>query len=203
MLKIGPEELFRSPGQISVLRVLFHAGKPLTGRQVQRLAGLANLAAMQSLRKLADLSIVSCRRAGRAYQYELKRDHWAVEKLIAPLFENEGKGIDLAVELLAGKLRGECLAAYLYGSALNAGTGPAGDLDLFVVVKREEDKNSLEKDVLPGLAEDVSRRFGLFLEPNVVSREELSRSKVSKLAREIVRTGLRLRGKDLEDIVSG
>ncbi len=99
MLKITLEDLFHSPGQIGVLRVLFRSGTPLTGRQVQRLSGLANLSTMRALKRLADLGVVSCRRAGRAYQYELRRSHWAVENLISPLFENEGKGLDLAVEI--------------------------------------------------------------------------------------------------------
>ncbi len=202
MLSITTEEIFRSPGQIKVLRVLSRAGKPLTGRQVQNLAGLANLAAMQSLKKLTDLGVVSCRRAGRAHQYELKRDHWAVEKLIAPIFENEGKGLDLVRELLAGKLRGQCLAAYLYGSALSAAAVAVGDLDLFVVAADEDDKTALESGPLPELAEEVLRRFGLFLEPNVVSKAGLSRPSAARLAREISRGGRKICGADLEEIVS-
>lgn len=202
MLSITTEEIFRSPGQIKVLRVLSRTGKPLTGRQVQNLAGLANLAAMQSLKKLADLGIVSCRRAGRAYQYELKRDHWAVEKLITPIFENEGKGLDLARELLTRKLRGQCLAAYLYGSALSTAAGSVGDLDLFVVVANEDDKTALEFGPLPVLAEEVSRRFGLFLEPNVVSKAGLSHPSAARLAREISRDGLKICGANLEEIIS-
>lgn len=46
MLGITPEKLFRTPGQIRVLRVLWNSGKPLTGRQIQGLAGLANLSTM-------------------------------------------------------------------------------------------------------------------------------------------------------------
>ncbi len=203
MLKITLEELFHSPGQIGVLRVLFRSGTPLTGRQVQRLSGLANLSAMRALKRLADLGVVSCRRAGRAHQYELKRSHWAVENLIAPVFVNEGKGLDLAVELLAAKLRGRCLAAYLYGSALFRRTEPAGDLDLFLVVKTEVNRTSLEKNTLPALADEVSRRFGLFLEPNLISRVDLSRPRPSRLAREIARTGRKLCGKDLEELISG
>lgn len=198
MLGITLEQLLRSPGQIKVLRVLWRGGTPLTGRQVQKVAGLANLSAMQALKKLTALGVVSCRRAGRAYQYELKRSHWAVANIIAPLFENESKGLDYFQGLVARKLKARCLSVYLYGSVVSHPEGPVGDIDLFLLVKKEEDKHDLEGGILLELGDLVSQSFGLLLEYNVVVEKDLCRKSVKKMVRNIVESGYKVWGKDLE-----
>ena len=201
MIGVKIEDLFRSPGQIKVLRVLWRSAPPLSGRQVQRLSGLANLAAMQSLKKLGDLGIISCRRAGRSYQFELKREHWIVSTLISPLFENEDKLLDALMSELDRGLAGKCLSAYLYGSAVSPAHGPVGDLDLFLVLKDEKRKKLFETDVLPELGGKISRRFGLFLEPKIVTRPELSRRSLKSLVEAVLREGSKIRGKNLRDLI--
>lgn len=202
MLGITLEQLLRSPGQIKVLRVLWRAGTPLTGRQVQKIAGLANLAAMQALKKLTALGVVSCREAGRAYQYELKRSHWAVTNLVAPLFENENKGLDYLRELVSRKLEGRCLSAYLYGSVVSHPEGPVGDVDLFILVREEEDRHALENGALLELSDQISRTFGLLLEPNVITQNELSRKSAGKLVLNIMENGHKVWGRDLKKFLS-
>jgi predicted nucleotidyltransferase len=201
MIGISTDELFRSPGQIKVLRVLWRSGPPLSGRQVQRLSGLANLAAMRSLEKLVNLGIVTCRRAGRAYQYDLKREHWTVATLVSPLFENEDKFLEALICELDRGLAGECLSAYLYGSAVSPAPGPAGDLDLFLVLEDEKRRIAFEMDVFPKLGGKISRRFGLFLEPKIAIRSELSRRSLKPVLESVVREGRKIRGKNLRDLM--
>ena len=203
MLGITPEKLFRAPGQIRVLRVLWNSWKPLTGRQVQKLAGLANLSTMQSLKRLTDIGVVSCRRAGRSYQYELKRDCWAVRDLVSPVFEREDRGLDLLCEDLEKRLTGQCRTAYLYGSALDTGRDSVGDLDLFLVVKKEADRLELESSLIPEISKIISERFSLFLEPNIVTSEELSRNSLKKMAKKIAETGRKICGRKLDEVISG
>ncbi len=201
MIGIALEDLLRSPGQIKVLRVLWRSGTPLTGRQVQKFAGLANLAAMQALSKLTDLGVVSRRRAGRSHQYELKRSNWTVSSVISPLLENEEKGFSCLCDLIARNLKGKCLSAYLYGSAVFQPSGPLGDVDLFVLVKTDKQKTSLENGLLLDLGEQVSELFGLLLEPYVVTRKELSRKPVKKLVGEVMEKGHKVCGEDLSEML--
>ncbi len=200
MLGITPEKLFRTPGQIKILRVLWRSGKPLTGRQVQDLSGMANLSTMQALKRLTDLGVVSCRRAGRSHQYELKWESWAVKELVSPLFELEDKGLDHLCGILEEDLSGHCQTAYLYGSSLKPGEKEAGDLDLFLVVKTEEDRSVLEKSIIPEISMKISEEFSLFLEPHIVTVGELSRKPLKKVARDIAETGRKIRGKDLKEL---
>ena len=201
MLGISLEQLLRSPGQIRVLRVLWRAGKPLTGRQVQRLSGLANLTSMQALKKLTDLGVVICRRAGRSNQYELKRAHWAVSNIVSPMFQSESRGLRCLCDLIESKLKGFCLSAYLYGSSVSRPDGPVGDVDLFLVVRNGKDKYSLERGPLLELMGQISENFNLFLEPNVFSSKELSRSAAQKIIREVIKNGQKIYGQDLRDLL--
>ncbi len=201
MIGITIEKLFSTPGQIRVLRVLWRADKPLTGRQIQMLAGLANLSAMRALKHLTVLGVVSCRQAGRSHQYELKMDHWAVDELISPIFEGEEKGLDLICDLLAKKLKGQCQTAYLYGSVVDSSKDTVGDIDLFILVKTEKEREGLESSLIPPISEKISERFGLFLEPNIVTFKELSRNQVRKMAEEIAQNGQKLCGCDISEVI--
>jgi predicted nucleotidyltransferase len=202
MLGITIEKLFSTPGQIRVMRVLLRAGKPLTGRQVQKLAGLANLSAMRALKHLTVLGVVSCRQAGRSHQYELKMEHWAVDELVSPIFKGEEKGLDLICGLLTKKLDGQCQMAYLYGSAVDSSRDTVGDIDLFISVKTEKEREVLESSLIPEISEKISERFGLFLEPNIVTSKELSRNPALKMAEEIAQDGLKLCGGDISEVIS-
>ena len=201
MIGSSPEKLFRTPGQIKILRVLWRSGKPLTGRQVQDLAGMANLSTMQSLKCLTDLGVVSCRRAGRAHQYELNRESWAIRELVSPIFEREDKGLEDMCEILKQGLNGHCQTAYIYGSTLEPAKGRAGDLDLFLVVKEDDDRLDLESNWIPEISKIISEGFMLFLEPNIVTAKELTRGSAKKMAREIAKTGKKICGMDLEKII--
>jgi predicted nucleotidyltransferase len=201
MLGITIEKLFSAPGQIRVMRVLWRAGKPLTGRQIQKLAGLANLSAMRALKHLTDLGVVSCRQAGRSHQYELKMDHWAVDELVSPIFEGEDRGLDLLCELLVEKLKGQCQTAYLYGSSVDSSKDMVGDIDLFMAVKTKKEREVLESSLIPEISEKISERFGLFLEPNIVTFKELSRNPVRKVAEDIAQNGRKLCGCDIGEVI--
>lgn len=202
MLGISLEQLLRSPGQIRVLRVLWRAGKPLTGRQVQKLSGLANLAAMQALKKLSELGVVSCRRAGQSNQYELMRSHWTVSKILSPMFESENKGLSYLCNLISDNLKDICISAYIYGSSISNPDGPVGDADLLLLVKNEKDKRRLEEGPLLELSRQVSETFNLFLEPNIFSPKEISSSGAQKIIRAVVRSGRKIHGQDLRDLLS-
>ena len=202
MIGVKIEDLFRSPGQIKVLRTLWRAGTPLTGRQIQGLSGLANLSAMQALERLSTLGIVSCRRAGRSYQYALRREHWAVSSLVSPMFEKEDGLLDDLVRELKRGLAGKCLSAHLFGSAVSVSPDPVGDLDLFVVLQDKGRKDAFEADVLPELVAQVSRRYGLSLEAKIVTREELGRRSMRSLLEAIKAGGRRIEGKDLETLIT-
>lgn len=127
-----------------VLAVLAGTSRPLTGREVARLAGRRSHAGvLDALNRLAQHGLVDRQEAGRAFLFTLNREH-----LAAP-----------AVDILAG-LRTELLNRIrhtietwqvapthvsLFGSTARAEGDTASDIDLFVVRPRgvaEDDPGS-------------------------------------------------------------
>jgi len=203
MLGIDLERLFRSPGQISVLRVLWKAPSPLTGRQVQQLAGIHNLTTTQCLEDLENLGLLRRRAAGRAYLYSLKRSHRLVRHLINPIFKAEEATPKRFTRELGRILDGHCLSAVIYGSVTRGKVDHAGDVDLFVVVKDEKAAEQFTMKVLPKAEKLVRDGWSLMLEVNIKIRKELIEKWDSSLFKRIRQEGRVVAGKTLEELQRG
>ncbi len=200
MLGIDLERLFRAPGQISVLRALWKAPAPVTGRQVQRLAGVHNLTATRCLEDLERLGLLQRRAAGRAYLYSLRRSNRLVRHLVHPVFRAEATvPARFAGELTRG-LRGRCLSAVLYGSVARGEADPAGDVDLLVVVRNDRSAEAFVENVLPGMEKLVRDGWSLMLEANVKTRDQLVKAWNTPLIRRIRREGRLVAGASLEEV---
>jgi predicted nucleotidyltransferase len=203
MLSIDLERLFRSPGQISVLRALWRAPSPLTGRQVQRLAGVHNLTATQCLDDLENLGLLKRRVAGRAHLHSLKHAHRIVRYLIDPIFRAEEKVPQRFVRELGKVLEGSCLSAVLYGSVARGDQDDASDVDLLVVVKQGKAEEKFD-EVIQAKAETLVRDgWSLMLEVNVKTCRELSGQWNSALIKRIRDEGLLIAGLPLEEVKRG
>jgi len=128
----------------AVLEVLARAGKPITGRQVQRLARRGSIPGVAAvLVRLTETGIVTAERAGSAILYEANRDHlaWpAVETLV---------GIrSVLLERLAGLVGSwdrQPKQATLYGSAARSDGDTSSDIDILIV--HRDDAPPSEADV--------------------------------------------------------
>ena len=116
----------------AVLEVLAQAGRPITGRQVQRLARRGSVPGIAAvLDRLTEVGIVTAERAGSAILYEANRDHlaWpAVEILI---------GIR---ETLLQRIRDHLAGwdnppkrARLFGSVARADGDTSSDVDILII----------------------------------------------------------------------
>jgi predicted nucleotidyltransferase len=203
MLGISLERLFRAPGQISVLRALWRAPAPVTGRQVQQLAGVHNLTATKCLDNLERLGLLQRRAAGRAYLYSLKRSHRLVRHLIDPIFKAEETAPTRFAGELAQTLRGQCLSALVYGSVARGEAHSASDVDLLVVVSDDKAADRFSATVLPKAEKLVREGWSLMLEVNVKTRSRLLKSWDSPLVKRIRKEGQVVAGSSLEEVKRG
>lgn len=174
-----PHRLIAHPLDGSVLAVLTGTTRPLTGREIARLAPEGSQPGIsKALGRLVDEGLVNRQEAGSALLYELNRNH-----LAAP-----------AAELLAG-LRGaliECLReelaswkiqpthGSLFGSAARGDGDSSSDVDLLVVRPAEvADDDPRWRAQLDGIADSIERWTG-----NPASVSELRESDVERLADE-------------------
>ncbi len=203
MLGIGLERLFRSPGQVSVLRALWKAPAPLTGRQVQQLAGLHNLTTTRCLEHLEGLGLVQRRTAGRAYLYSLNRRHRLVRHLINAVFKAEEAVPARFARELRAVLGGQCLSVILYGSVVRGHAESAGDVDLLIVVEDKEAAERFAAKTLAAMEKLVRDGWGLMPEVNLKTRPEVAKQWNSPLLRRIRQEGLLLAGLPLAEVRDG
>lgn len=203
MLGIDLERLFRAPGQISVLRALWKAPSPVTGRQVQQLAGVHNLTTTKCLEDLEQLGLLQRRAAGRAYLYSLKRSHRLIRHLVDPIFKAEETAPARFVQELGRILNKQCLSAVVYGSVARGEAHISSDVDLLVVVKDDKTGERFATKAQPKAEKLVREGWSLMLEVNVKTRSQLIKAWNSRLLKKIRKEGQLVSGASLEEVRRG
>lgn len=199
-----PHRVISHPLDSTVLRVLVGTTKPLTGRQVARLADAGSQQGIwKALGRLVDEGLVDREEAGSALLYSLNREH-----LAAP-----------AIEQLTN-LRGEMLRrlrlafaeweikpvhASMFGSAARGDGDAASDIDLFIVRPASvEMEDETWQEQLQMLADAVLRWTG-----NHAGIVEFPEGDLARLRRqrppvldELDKDAITLAGADAADILN-
>lgn len=143
-----------------VLDVLAHTTRPLTGREIARLASRGSERGVRLvLHRLAAQGLVTAREAGSASLYVLNREHVA-----AGIVENLLRLRAELIERIHGEVEGwssRPVHVSVFGSAARAGGHTESDVDLLIV--RPEDLAEDDphwREQLHGLAEAIERWSG-------------------------------------------
>ncbi|QWF20512.1 nucleotidyltransferase domain-containing protein [Nocardioides sp. LMS-CY] len=155
----------------AVLEVLARAGKPITGRQVQRLARRGSIPGVATvLDRLTETGIITAERAGSSILYEANREHlaWpAVEVLV---------GIRSSLLQRLGDLLGTWeqppKQTTLFGSAARGDGDAASDIDILIV--HRDDSAPTDPDI-EALRSSVARWTGNHAQLVVVSESAWTR----------------------------
>lgn len=170
-----PYTVFSSPLDLEVLLVLRGTTRPLTGRDIARLASRGSPTGVQkALRRLAAHGIISAVEAGRALLYTLNRDHLAIPALEALA----GMRAELERRLRAHIEQWELAPAQasIFGSAARGDGDTESDIDLFVVrPEGVEESDERWRGQLDRLAADVYEWTGNHLAVAEVGERELRR----------------------------
>ncbi len=138
-------DIFGSPSNIKVLRVLAKTEIDLTGRQVAQLAELDPATCQRALDRLAALNMLTVRRVVRAKLYKLRSGNIINERLLEPLFAYEGKLLEEQLQNFAGNIGDIAESIILFGSTARGEEVHGSDLDLCVVVADTEIRENAEK----------------------------------------------------------
>jgi predicted nucleotidyltransferase len=188
-----------------VLAVLAGTTKPLTGRQVGRMAGHGSDRGIRiALNRLAEQGLVHAQDAPPAVLYTLNRDHIA-----APIvFALASLRSDLLTRLRSSLEAWEIppVHASLFGSAARGEADVDSDIDVFVLRPASVDvEQSTWRAQLDALARDIERWTG-----NAASVSELSEADLVPLAagrppivEEISRDGVTLAGVPADRLFGG
>ncbi|PJI94695.1 nucleotidyltransferase domain-containing protein [Luteimicrobium subarcticum] len=150
---VYPERAWAGQLEAPVVRTLWRAGRPLSGRRVHEIAGVGAYSSVRTiLHKLVLHGIVHGERAGAAVMYSMNTEHLAYPALDAALRSPDAisllrERVDaLAVQWTASDRTSPPTIA-LFGSVARGEASLESDVDLLVVV---DDRTSLEADSLVG-----------------------------------------------------
>lgn len=126
-----PGKAILGAGMQAVLEVLDGTTRPLTGREIARLAELSHNGAHQILRTLSDHGIIEAETAGRAILYRLDREHVLVGPLVDLLHARE-RAVDLIAEAISDWGIAPAHAS-LFGSVARGDGNTTSDVDVLVI----------------------------------------------------------------------
>lgn len=154
------DDLLGNPVRLRILRILARSpSQGFTGRELARNSKASPSQAILALRSLEDSGIVTREVAGPAHVWRISREHLLTEPLIN-LFKQEERSLAFLQSELQKAVAGLPVErAFIFGSVARKEERPASDVDLFVEVRSQEDKNRVE-DALSATFPRFALRFG-------------------------------------------
>jgi predicted nucleotidyltransferase len=185
-----------------VLSVLAGTTRPLTGRQIARLASHGSDRGVRlALNRLAQQGVVDAVEAPPAVLYSLNRDH-----LAAPIaLEIAGLRTELFRRLRAAIAEWQvpALHASMFGSAARGDGDARSDIDLLVVRPKGVDpEDAAWRDQLSNLSAAVERWTGNHAGMSEVGEEELSQLAIERppIVEELERDAIALAGPEARQL---
>lgn len=196
------QSVFGSRSRLEVLRCLYEAQEPLSGREIARRTGLSHQQAHNALKSLVSLGVIARRISPPAHLFSLNRSHWIVKELAGILFKKEKKWLDDLINELGRKMPKSVRSLILFGSAAQGRMHAGSDIDLLALVEQKKEKEEV-LDYFTERSGDLLSRHHYPLAPVVLTTEEFrSRYKRNEgFARNVLKTGRVMRGKLLTEIL--
>jgi predicted nucleotidyltransferase len=174
-----PQRVISHPLDSTVLGVLAGTTRPLTGRQVARIAKDGSQQGIwKALTRLAEQGLLERQEAGNAVLYALNREH-----LAAPAVEvlaGMRRELIFRLEGAIGRWEIAPVHASLFGSAARGDGDSESDIDLLIVRPRQTDEEDpVWRDQVDALTVAVPRWTG-----NRAGVSEISEDDVDRLNRE-------------------
>lgn len=191
--------------QLEALRVLAGIRRPLTGRDVARLARNGSASSIQrALHGLVAAGMVDVQEAGPSLLYTLNREHVATGPALALLGLRDELQRRIAARVACWDV--QPLHLSLFGSAARGDGGLASDIDVFCVRRADvAEDDSGWRQQLDALAQQVRRWSGNPLALSEVSETELQRLRRDRppILASLRADAITLAGKDAHELFRG
>ena len=189
----GLDTILGKASHLLVLRVLFHAEEPITGREVQRRSGLCNRATMLALEGLCDLSSVTVEQTPQANWYELNSNNYFVSKAIKAAFECEELFWEDLRKVVRRSITPRPASAVVTGPLARDDELATGRLELTLVFTSGRSRIRAY-GCLDDLADTIWDRYALNIEVNWLDENNYNHEDHELLWRRIEREGILLFG---------
>ncbi len=189
----GLDALLSNRTCLRVLRVLHEAAEPLSGRAVQRAAGLSNKVTMDALHGLVALRALHMEVRGRSRLFSLNTNHYLVERALLPAFAAEEHFWEDVARTVRRIIRPRPIAAVATGPLARDETQYGGRLMLTMLFSTGRNRLRALQTV-GALSERIQDRYALSLEQQLLDLKTMDRDEYIPLWRRVEREGILLFG---------
>jgi len=179
--------VINSEAKVKLVRFLLKHDAAMSEREIASIVGISHMSVNRLLREFAEMNFVQYSLVGKAHVWTVNKKSY-VYRGLAMVFENVEKIPDPLMELRELILK-ECPKAMvervvLFGSVAEQREQFNSDIDLFILAKKEQDKDKLAQSI-EKLSVECLERFGNRLSPYILSKAELRQKKNLKVIEEI------------------
>ena len=184
------EEILSSKIKISMIKTLqCYPEKRFSGRELARSLDVSPSRASEILELLRQYGVVNRVRIGNTSEWTLNKKSILVEKLsnIFKIEERIYQDLRSKIYNILSKEK-NILKVILYGSVARGEEQPNSDIDLFILVKNEKDKDSVA-NLVHKLNISLLPRYGNVISELIYSKDEWKLKKNSEIIRQIQSEG--------------
>ncbi len=179
--------------QLLVLRTLYHANEPLTGREVERRTGLSNRATMMALNSLVAVSAVLFDESPHHHAYTLNRDHYFIAKGLKQAFEAEDLFWSDFRKTVRRLIKPKPLAAIVTGPLARDDNALNTRVQLTLLFSSGRNRIRAFSSLDP-LNEATQLRYAVSIDPVLLDINNMDAEKYQTLWRRVEREGILLFG---------
>ena len=172
-------DLFKSEAKLRTIKFLLGHEAAMSEREIASILKISHMSVNRALRELSELNLVSYMTVGKAHVWKVNRQSYAYG-MMTKLME-QIKGVEDPLQTLRRMIT-ERLALrsiqriVLFGSIAQDTERADSDIDLFVLIKKNEDRNRVET-ALEKLSIECLEKFGNRLAPYLLTEQELQHQK--------------------------
>jgi predicted nucleotidyltransferase len=179
--------MLNPPLKLKIIAFLLKKEVLMSEREFSCILGVSHMSVNRTMQELESIHFVRSRRVGRAHVWTVNHKSYA-RRIFSELVEalsNTRSPIDDLKETIVTNLPLRVIdKLVLFGSVARQDERPGSDIDLFVLVRDEADKNEIETP-LETLSLLCFEKYGNPLSPYILCREDLKKKKGLKLLTEI------------------
>lgn len=182
-------DILTSKPKVKIIKFLLNHEAQMSEREIASILKVSHMSINRTMKELAQLNFVNFVTIGKAHLWRVNRLSYAYQvfsKLIKGISEIKEPLENLKISILKNLPKTLIKRVVLFGSIAKGLEKPDSDIDIFILVKNNQDREKLETS-LEKLSNICLEVYGNRLSPYILTEKELKQKEKLKVISEINR----------------